>query len=82
MSKKTGNETNLHVVPHDNGWAVRREGADRVSRICSTQTDAATYARTVAQREQGEVFIHRPDGTIRDRDSYGHDPFPPRDRKH
>jgi hypothetical protein len=27
------------------------------------------------------VVIHRPDGRIRDSDSYGNDPIPPRDRK-
>jgi hypothetical protein len=26
--------------------------------------------------------IHRPDGTIRDKDSYGNDPNPPKDKKH
>lgn len=82
MSKKNEKSSNLHVVPHSDGWAVRREGADRVSRTHTTQTDATNWARDVARREEGEVIIHRPDGTIRDRDSYGSDPFPPRDRKH
>lgn len=82
MSKKKHKSTNLHVVPRGDGWAVRREGAGRVSSTHVTQTDATKQARNVARHEEGEVIIHRPDGRIRDRDSYGSDPFPPRDRKH
>lgn len=69
---------NLHVVPHENGWAVRREGASRVSSTHDTQDDAGRAARQTAIREGGETFIHRPSGIIRDRNSYGTDPFPPR----
>ena len=38
--------------------------------------------RSQAQRERTELVIHRPNGQIRDSDSYGSDPFPPRDKKH
>ncbi|MGI6099142.1 MAG: DUF2188 domain-containing protein [Lentisphaerae bacterium] len=69
---------NHHVVPHGNGWAVRRAGASRVSSTHNTQDEAAREARRTASREGGETFIHRPDGRIRDRNSYGNDPFPPR----
>ena len=72
------NAKNLHVVPHDKGWAVRREGASRVSSIHDTQGAAGLVARQTARRLGGETFIHRPNGEIRDRNSYGNDPFPPR----
>lgn len=68
----------IHVVPHDDGWATRREGASRVGSIHGTQAEAQAAARVTAEREGGEVIIHRPDGRIRDADSYGNDPFPPR----
>ena len=64
----------LHVVPHGDGWAVRREGASRVSSTHETQGDAGAAARETAIRERGETFIHRPTGPIRDRNSYGNDP--------
>lgn len=63
-----------HVVPHGEEWAVRREGSSRVTSTHSTQTDAAARAREIAINQRSEVFIHRPDGTIRDRNSYGNDP--------
>jgi hypothetical protein len=64
----------IHVVPHGDQWAWRREGTDRVSGIVPTQTEAIDRARPVSQRERGELFIHRPNGQIRDRDSHGNDP--------
>ena len=68
----------IHVVPHGNGWATRREGAGRVGSTHQTQSGATDAARNTAIRERGEVVIHRPDGRIRDANSYGNDPFPPR----
>lgn len=71
-----------HVVPRDDGWAVTREGADRASSLHDTQREAIDAGRRLAQEAKTELVIHRPDGTIRDSDSYGRDPNPPRDRKH
>ena len=64
----------VHIVPRDDGWAVRREGAKRDSSHHDTQNEAFNAGRNTAQREKAEVLIHRPDGTIRDRNSYGNDP--------
>jgi hypothetical protein len=36
----------------------------------------------VAKAAETELVIHRPDGTIRDKDSFGNDPDPPKDKKH
>ena len=69
---------NIHVVPHPQGWGVRREGASRASSLHETQRSAERAARDIAIRERGETYIHRPNGQIRDRNSYGNDPHPPR----
>ncbi|MDX9786850.1 MAG: DUF2188 domain-containing protein [Desulfobacterales bacterium] len=73
---------NQHVVPHRNNWAVRGAGNQRVTSTHRTQSDAITAARQTAIKQQSEVVIHRPDGRIRDKDSYGNDPCPPCDTKH
>lgn len=78
MSKKR----DIHVVPHGDVWATRKEGAHRVGTTADTQRQAIERAREQAQRENVEVVIHRPDGTIRDSDSYGRDPNRPKDKKH
>lgn len=66
--------SNLHVTQRDNGWAVKREGAQRATTIAPTQAEAQRIAREIAQKEQGEVFIHGRNNLIRERDSYGNDP--------
>ena len=75
MAKKS-----THVVPDPNGgWSVKRGGASRASRRFDNQRDAITYARNISRNEGAEFVIHRQDGTIRSKESYGRDPFPPRD---
>ena len=74
---------NQHVVPTSDGkWGVRGEGNSRLTRKTNTQQEAIDIARQIARNQQAEVVIHRRDGTIRDKDSYGNDPYPPKDRKH
>jgi len=65
---------NQHVVPHGDGWAVRGAGNERVTSTHDTQAQAIERAREIARNQESELFIHRPDGRIRDRDSYGNDP--------
>lgn len=78
MSKK-----DIHVVTHPaQGWATRTEGAARMGSTHGTQASAIEAARHQATRARVEVVIHRPNGKIRDSDSYGRDGMPPRDRKH
>ncbi len=73
---------NQHVVPRKGGWAVKRAGSSRAGSTHRTQREAIETARDRARNERSEVVIHRRDGTIRDKDSYGNDPCPPKDRKH
>jgi hypothetical protein len=73
---------NQHVVRRPDGWAVRGEGNSRDTSRHETQGAAIDAAREIAQNQRSDVVIHRPDGRIRDKDSYGADPAPPIDRKH
>ena len=66
-----------HVVPRDGKWAVRKGGADRVTRRFDTKREAVEAAREIARKQRVELYIHGRDGRIRQRDSYGEDPFPP-----
>ena len=72
----------VHVVKHPDGWATKKEGASRAGSVHRTQKEAQDKARTQAIREKVEVVTHGRNGKIRDSDSYGKDPFPPRDKKH
>jgi len=73
---------NYHVVPHEGGWAVKKEGADKAGSVHHTQKEAIDTGRERAIRDGGELVIHDRDGRIRDKDSYGNDPNPPKDTKH
>jgi hypothetical protein len=71
-----------HVVPAiDGGWTVKKEGADRASRRFSTKDEAESWGRKQSIKDRSELVIHRRDGTIAQKDSYGHDLHPLRDRK-
>jgi hypothetical protein len=59
----------LHVVPHDQAWAVKREGNERASSTHQTQKEAIDAARELA-KELDDIVIHRADGTIRERVTY------------
>ena len=68
----------VHVTPHNNGWQVVRDGADRASSVHPTQADAEAAGRATARREEVEFLLHGRDGQIRARDSYGNDSHPPK----
>lgn len=74
MSKKPP----VHTVPHGDGWANRREGADRVSRTFPTKHDAQQAGRETARNDKTEHVIHKQDGKIGEKNSYGGDPYPPK----
>lgn len=67
-----------HVVPHSGQWAVKGEKNEKATKVVDTQAEAIEIARQIAINQQSEVVIHRPDGRIRDKNSYGNDDFPPK----
>ena len=60
-----------HVVPYEDGWAVRREGNKRITSKHRKQSTAINKAKVLAKRYKADVIIHRESGGIRDRVSYG-----------
>ncbi len=73
MAKK-----NVHVTPHGDKWAVKREGNERASSLHATQKEAENKGREAARKDKTEFFLHNRQGEIRERDSYGNDPYPPK----
>jgi hypothetical protein len=66
------------TLKSDQGWAVKKEGATRVSSVHSSQSDAWAEARRLARGSDGEAYLKDRDGRIRARNTYGKDPFPPK----
>ena len=76
MAKKT-----QHVVRHpDGGWSVKKGGSAHATRRFKTQQEAIAYGKEVSKKQGAELYIHRRDGLIREKNSYGNDPLPPRDK--
>lgn len=66
-----------HVVRHPEGWALKKGGGERATKVFDTQKEAITFGKTVSQNQGAELFIHGKNGRIRERNSYGNDPCPP-----
>ncbi|MHA3771630.1 DUF2188 domain-containing protein [Verrucomicrobiota bacterium sgz303538] len=73
---------NQHVTRRQDGWAVTGAGNQKATVVKRTQAEAIKAAIPIAKNEKADVIIHGRDGRIRDRDSYGNDPCPPKDTKH
>ena len=68
-----------HVMTHpDGGWQVKGAGNSKAAVRTNTQSEAIKIARDIAINQNSEVVIHRTNCQIRDKNSYGNDPFPPR----
>ena len=71
----------VHTVPArtGNGWWNEVDGKVRSRhRIKEVAVEAG---RAIAKRLEVEHTIHREDGVISAKNSYGNDPFPPRDSR-
>ncbi len=72
---------NQHVVPHKDGWAVKGAGNQKATRVVSTQREAINIAQDIARNQHSDTKIHGENGRIRAGNSYGNDPYPPKDKK-
>lgn len=70
---------NQHVTPHPNGgWQVKGAGNQRATARTTTQAEARTIARDLAIKNKSDMVVHGTDGRIREKNSYGNDPCPPK----
>ena len=68
-----------HVLPDPNGgWQVKSAGSQVPTARTATQEEAIRIAREIARTEKSELVIHGRTGRIREKDSHGHDPYPPK----
>lgn len=66
--------TAYHVVPHEKGWAVKREGAERATSVHETKKEAVSAARDEAKNHvPSRLTVHKRDGTAQETFTYGED---------
>ena len=75
MAKKS-----VHTVPNPDGkgWVNKQDG-EVISRH-RTKENAVDRGRSEARKDRTEHTIHKQDGTISKKNSYGNDPNPPKDK--
>jgi Uncharacterized protein conserved in bacteria (DUF2188) len=72
----------VHVSPAKNGgWKVQSTGTSKPSVILPTKVPAVAKGTQVAKNNGSELVIHKTDGTIQNKNSFGNDPYPPKDKK-
>lgn len=70
---------NQHVTPHpQGGWQVKGAGNQRATVRTGTQAEAISIAKELAIKHNSELVIHGTNGRIREKNSYGNDPYPPK----
>lgn len=76
MAKKSN-----HVVPRSDGWAVKKSGSVRSIKNFDTQREAIEYGTQLSRKEGSELYIHKQNGQIREKNSFGNDANPSKTRK-
>ena len=54
----------IHVVPHEEGWAVKMAGESDPTSVRATKKEALNAGKTLALVEGAAVVVHRQDGTF------------------
>ncbi|MBE1442275.1 DUF2188 domain-containing protein [Paenibacillus sp. OAS669] len=63
-SSPRSRQSNIHVVPDGDGWAVKKEGAKQALVRTDTKLEAVDYAKQQASDSNKSAIIHRQDGTV------------------
>lgn len=73
------NDKNFWTQQRQDGkWETKQEGASRASRVFDTQAQSWDYTQDRARDTKGEAFLKNTKGQIRERNTYGDDPHPPK----
>jgi len=72
---------NQWTTPHPSGgWQVKGAGNSKATVRTETKDQAVKVGKEIAKHQGAEHFITGKDGKIQDRNSYGNDPNPPKDK--
>ena len=70
-------QTIYRVTPHEEGWAVTKEGATRASAVEDTKETAVDTAREYAKKQMpSQVIVHKKDGSVHKQFTYPADDAP------
>lgn len=70
---------NQHVTHRSDGnWQVKGAGNSKATVVTATQREAIEIAIAIARNQHSEMVVHGRNGLIREKNSYGNDPYPPK----
>lgn len=55
--------TRVHIIKRGNGWAVKKEGGLRASKIYESKDAAKEYTRLYLEKGY-DVIVHKRDGSV------------------
>jgi hypothetical protein len=53
------------------GWAVRKVGSERATKVFPSQKKAIAFARDSAKKQGDMLYIHGRDGSVKEKATYG-----------
>jgi hypothetical protein len=63
IGRQQGEMGRIHIISRDKGWAIKKEGALRASRVLQTKQSAIDNARKL-NNEGDDIVIHNKDGSV------------------
>jgi hypothetical protein len=65
------NLTNYHITKHPNGWALKKEGAQRATKVTSTKSEMINSIKGGTHTNSpSSVKIHKANGKIQEERTY------------
>ncbi|MEW5506833.1 DUF2188 domain-containing protein [Pseudomonas antarctica] len=61
---------NYHITPTENGWALKKQGAERASKTGTTKVEIIKLATEFLDGKTASLKIHKEDGTIQEERTY------------
>ena len=68
----------VNFIQKTGDLTVKGAGNSKATKHTNTQAEAYAYAWAISINQKSELIVHGKNGQIRERNSYGNDPYPPK----
>lgn len=71
---------NYHITKSDNGWTLKKQGADRASKRAATKAELVKIASEFLSDKTASLKIHKEDGTVQEERTFPRSADPARSK--
>lgn len=71
MMNSNSSDVTYHIVPHNGEWALKKENAEKVTKVFQTKAQALDKGQDYMKKKDAQLVIHRQDGTIEEMKNTG-----------